>query len=491
MLSLSCADPWPEGSVGLEEEVVTAAAQAEQLDENSGVCDANSSSSSGSSSSSLSLDDSLTSLQWLQEFSILSASGGQHVSPSNQHQHQNLFAHQQLVGTEAPASPLAGDPASIGMPLTPGKPTAAAFCRVPSLSALPSLVAHGHCPDEVDYKTNPHVKPPYSYATLICMAMQASKKTKITLSCIYKWITDNFCYFRHADPTWQNSIRHNLSLNKCFIKVPRQKDEPGKGGFWKIDPQYAERLLSGAYKRRRMPPVQINPALQARFRMNSQPSLGGSNGFTGSQTGGLTVSPESHQLLREFEEATGADQNWDPRLTEATMLGSWVSGKGSGGHKRKHPAGRRTGTAKVPRRSSSPLLSMEDQKDLGILKGNFDWDALLDSALNGELSLNEGGPLSPIPCEEDLTVRGTHISPLEVPGGVADSHVLSETQRSSGMDFDEETFLATEFLQSPWPEEEEAERPDFLCSSTVNIDQLFDLGESLGGDISGKIESLL
>ncbi|KFP67997.1 Forkhead box protein J1, partial [Cariama cristata] len=94
-------------------------------------------------------------------------------------------------------------------------------------------------------------KPPYSYATLICMAMEASGKPKITLSAIYKWITDNFCYFRHADPTWQNSIRHNLSLNKCFIKVPREKGEPGKGGFWKLDPQYADRLKNGTFKKRR------------------------------------------------------------------------------------------------------------------------------------------------------------------------------------------------------------------------------------------------
>lgn len=185
MLSLSCADPWAEGSVGLEEEVVTAAAQAEERDGVSGT---------DSSSCSVSLDDSLTSLQWLQEFSIL----GTNVPHHTHHQH-HLFGHQQL-GSDAPASPLAGDPASIGMPLTPGKPTAAAYSR---MQPLPGIVAHGHCPDDVDYKTNAHIKPPYSYATLICMAMQASKKSKITLSCIYKWITNNFCYYRHADPTWQ------------------------------------------------------------------------------------------------------------------------------------------------------------------------------------------------------------------------------------------------------------------------------------------------
>ncbi|KAL7849947.1 hypothetical protein SRHO_G00192960 [Serrasalmus rhombeus] len=470
MLSMSCVDSWPGGSVGLEEEVVTAAAQAEDLDGSSLVYN-----------NSDNLDDSLTSLQWLQEFSIINVSGGQHVSTSSQN--PNHFFGQQL-GAEAPASPLAGDPASIGMPLTPGKPTAAAFCRVPSLSALPSLVTHGHCPDEVDYKTNPHIKPPYSYATLICMAMQASKKTKITLSCIYKWITDNFCYFRHADPTWQNSIRHNLSLNKCFIKVPRQKDEPGKGGFWKIDPQYAERLLSGAYKKRRMPPVQINPALQSRLRMNLQPDLS----VPTSVTGGLCVSPESQQLLKEFEEATGVDQNWDPRLAEATMFGYWGSGKG---HKRKQPYGHRTGGNKSLRRSSSPLLATEEPTDLDSLKSNFDWDALLDSALNGELSLNEGGPLSPIPREEDLTIHGVHISPLEGPACTAESSVLIETQMSNNVDFDKETFLATEFLQSPWAEDEAGDRPDFLCSSTVSLDQLFDLGDSLAVDMNCKIESLL
>lgn len=202
MSTLSRADHWPEGSLELEQELVAAAAQTEERDR--------SGNDSSSSSSSISLDDSLTSLQWLQDFSILDA-----TAPQRPHQ-AHLFG-RQPQGSEAPASPLAGDPASMGMPLTPGKPTAAAYSRLQSC-----MGARGHCHDEVDYKTNAHVKPPYSYATLICMAMQASKKAKITLACIYQWITDNFCYYRYADPTWQVKGRAHTHTHTFILDFRRR-----------------------------------------------------------------------------------------------------------------------------------------------------------------------------------------------------------------------------------------------------------------------------
>ncbi|GAB1609273.1 forkhead box protein K1-like isoform X1 [Argonauta hians] len=94
-------------------------------------------------------------------------------------------------------------------------------------------------------------KPPYSYAQLIVQAISSASDKQLTLSGIYAYITKNYPYYRTADKGWQNSIRHNLSLNRYFVKVPRSQEEPGKGSFWRIDQASESKLTAQAFRRRR------------------------------------------------------------------------------------------------------------------------------------------------------------------------------------------------------------------------------------------------
>lgn len=105
--------------------------------------------------------------------------------------------------------------------------------------------------DPRSYRRNySHSKPPYSYISLITMAIKQAPNKMMTLNEIYQWIVDLFPYYRQNQQRWQNSIRHSLSFNDCFVKVPRSPEKPGKGSYWTLHPESGNMFENGCYLRR-------------------------------------------------------------------------------------------------------------------------------------------------------------------------------------------------------------------------------------------------
>ncbi|KAH8404677.1 hypothetical protein KR215_006690 [Drosophila sulfurigaster] len=94
-------------------------------------------------------------------------------------------------------------------------------------------------------------KPPYSYISLTAMAIMHSPHKMLPLSEIYRFIMDKFPYYRNNMQKWQNSLRHNLSFNDCFIKVPRNISKAGKGSYWTLHPKALGMFENGSLLRRR------------------------------------------------------------------------------------------------------------------------------------------------------------------------------------------------------------------------------------------------
>lgn len=158
----------------------------------------------------------------------------------------------------------------------PGTPIRTRPMQIPTSQTKPSPASAGYSrgvmiesTESIDYAADnaKDLKPPHSYAQLIGMAILSTSEQQMTLNNIYKWIMSNYAFYRFNTGGWQNSIRHNLSLNKAFEKIARRTDEPGKGMKWMIAPKERDNFLSQGMKGCRRP----NPVSSDAVR----PSTGG------------------------------------------------------------------------------------------------------------------------------------------------------------------------------------------------------------------------
>lgn len=190
----------------------------------------------------------------MKEDQLNSISSGGHNSSSSSVVHQSISIQQQIhqlhlhhhqhnvilsntspgVGHQEPAS------SSTNL-LENASPTTTSDQKAPSSSSTQENKKSGARRQE---------KPPYSYIALIVMAIQHSPSKRLTLSEIYSFLQQRFPFFRGPYQGWKNSVRHNLSLNECFIKLPKGLGRPGKGHYWTIEPSSEYMFEEGSFRRR-------------------------------------------------------------------------------------------------------------------------------------------------------------------------------------------------------------------------------------------------
>ncbi|KAM8905527.1 forkhead box protein N1 isoform 2-T2 [Spinachia spinachia] len=125
-----------------------------------------------------------------------------------------------------------------------------------SLQSL-STQSHLECPAQSLFP-----KPIYSYSILIFLALKNSKTGSLPVSEIYSFMSEYFPYFKSAPDGWKNSVRHNLSLNKCFEKVENKNGNSSrKGCLWALNPAKVEKMQEELHKWRRKDPISVRSSM--------------------------------------------------------------------------------------------------------------------------------------------------------------------------------------------------------------------------------------
>ena len=80
----------------------------------------------------------------------------------------------------------------------------------------------------------------------------------------FPFFSEHFPYFKTAPNGWKNSVRHNLSLNKCFEKIEKPSangTNQRKGCLWAMNPEKITKMDEEVKKWSRKDPMAIKKAM--------------------------------------------------------------------------------------------------------------------------------------------------------------------------------------------------------------------------------------
>lgn len=81
---------------------------------------------------------------------------------------------------------------------------------------------------------------------------------------LFLFFSKHFPYFKTASSGWKNSVRHNLSLNKCFEKIEKpigSTGAPRKGCLWTMNPTKVTKMDDEMQKWSRKDPSAIRRSM--------------------------------------------------------------------------------------------------------------------------------------------------------------------------------------------------------------------------------------
>ncbi|XP_006454125.1 hypothetical protein AGABI2DRAFT_189431 [Agaricus bisporus var. bisporus H97] len=94
---------------------------------------------------------------------------------------------------------------------------------------------HPDCPDTLDCLPDTEGRPQHTLPVILRCAILGSPKKRLTIREIYAAMEAKYPYYRTAGPTWKQSVRHHLSLNRLFERQPRPVTDPGFGSYWTVN----------------------------------------------------------------------------------------------------------------------------------------------------------------------------------------------------------------------------------------------------------------